>query len=59
MVCEQSATVPHKVTYNVGASDQNFQKEALGKLIQARLKCELKLNHKAVDKRSYKVKESS
>jgi len=55
MVCEQSATVPPKEVYNVGADDQNFQKEALGKLIQQRLKCELKLNYKAVDKRSYKV----
>merc|ERR1711939_779441 len=55
MVCEQSATVPPKEIYNVGADDQNFQKEALGKLIEKRLGCELKLNYKAIDKRSYKV----
>jgi len=55
MVCEQASTIPPKEVYNVGANDQNFQKETLGKLIQARLQCELKLNHKAVDKRSYKV----
>jgi len=55
MVCEQSATVGHKEVFNVGANDQNFQKVTLGKLIQKRLQCELKLNYKAIDKRSYKV----
>jgi len=55
MVFEQSATTPPKEIYNVGANDQNFQKVTLGKLIQKRLNCELKLNYKAVDKRSYRV----
>merc|ERR1712086_343246 len=55
MVFEQSATTPPKEVYNVGANDQNFQKVTLGKLIQKRLNCELKLNYKAVDKRSYQV----
>ena len=55
MVCEQSTTVGHKEIFNVGANDQNFQKVTLGKLIQKRLNCELKLNYKAIDKRSYKV----
>jgi nucleoside-diphosphate-sugar epimerase len=55
MTFEQSDTLPAKVVLNVGADDQNFQKETLGKLIQERLKCELQLNYKAVDKRSYKV----
>merc|ERR1711887_160887 len=54
-VCEQSATTPPKEIYNVGANDQNFQKVTLGKLIQKRLNCELKLNYKAIDKRSYRV----
>lgn len=55
MVCQQSDTIPPKEVYNVGANDQNFQKVTLGKLIQKRLNCELKLNYKAVDKRSYQV----
>jgi len=55
MVCEQSATLPHKERLNVGANDQNFQKVKLGELIKERLQCELKLNYKAVDKRSYQV----
>jgi len=55
MVFEQSDTVPPKEIYNVGANDQNFQKVTLGELIKKRLNCELKLNYKAVDKRSYQV----
>jgi hypothetical protein len=39
----------------VGADDQNFQKVTLGEMIKERMGCELELNYKALDKRSYKV----
>jgi len=56
MVCDQHATLAPREIFNVGASDQNFQKKTLGEMIQKRLpQSEVVYNHKAVDKRSYKV----
>eukprot|EP00657_Telonema_sp_P-1_P010955 TRINITY_DN566_c0_g3_i2.p1 TRINITY_DN566_c0_g3~~TRINITY_DN566_c0_g3_i2.p1 ORF type:complete len:126 (+),score=40.24 TRINITY_DN566_c0_g3_i2:188-565(+) len=54
--CEQHATVPPREIYNVGVNEQNFQKQDIGDIIQKRLpQAEVVYNHKAIDKRSYKV----
>jgi len=56
MVCEQHDTVGAREIFNVGATDQNFQKKQIGEMIQARLpQAEIVFNFKAIDKRSYKV----
>ena len=56
LICAQHDTVPAREIYNVGADDQNFQKKALGKLIQERLpQAEVVYRTDKADKRSYKV----
>lgn len=56
MVCEQHVGLQPREIYNVGDTNQNYQKKTLAELIKARIpQAQLLYNHKAIDKRSYKV----